>query len=287
MMSSSDTIISVENLTKVFRDFWRKPKVRAVDNVSFTIKRGEIFGLLGPNGSGKSTTIKMLLGLLRPTSGNVTIFGANPQKSSVRSRIGYLPELSYLYKYLTPRETLNYYAGLFNIPYGKRKAKIETLLADAGISAAADRPVGEFSKGMARRVGLAQSLINDPELIILDEPTSGLDPIGRYHVKTVIQNLAKSGATVLLSSHLLSEIEDVCNRVAILCDGRLRTEGELSELLEKKEQIRMTLSKADDNTIQSVKTILEKDGVDVSIDHPSVTLEQYFLNIVKGGEKRE
>jgi len=210
-----------------------------VDDVNLSIASGEVFGLLGPNGSGKSTTIKMMLGLLRPTSGSVqyTIRGTaftlhNASIASiVRERIGYLPELSRLYNYLTPRETLHFYGGLFNLPAKLCRERTDQLLEMVGIAEAADRAVGEFSKGMARRVGLAQALINDPDIIILDEPTSGLDPIGRHHVKNVIRDLARQGKAVLLSSHLLEEVENVCDRIAILHNGTLRAEGKLDEIL--------------------------------------------------------
>ena len=234
-----NTVLQTLHLSKTFRDFWRRPKVRAVDDVSLSITSGEVFGLLGPNGSGKSTTIKMMLGLLHPTSGSVqyTIRGTTftlqnaSIASIVRERIGYLPELSRLYNYLTPRETLHFYGGLFNLPAKLCRERTNQLLETVGIADAADRAVGEFSKGMARRVGLAQALINDPDIIILDEPTSGLDPIGRHHVKNIIRDLARQGKAVLLSSHLLEEVENVCDRIAILHHGQLRAEGKLEEIL--------------------------------------------------------
>ena len=208
----NDAVVSADNLKKIFRDFWRRPKKLAVDGVSFAIRKGEVFGLLGPNGSGKSTTIKMLLGLLQPTAGAVRLFGLDPASPRAKARIGYLPELSHFHPYLTPRETLRYYGGLFDMPSKLRHERAERLLARVGVADAADRPVGEFSKGMARRIGLAQALLNEPDLVILDEPTSGLDPIGRHEVKTLIKELASEGRTVLLSSHLLAEVEDVCDR---------------------------------------------------------------------------
>ena len=277
---SAECAASATNLSKVFRDFWQRPKKLAVDDISFTIGKGEVFGLLGPNGSGKSTTIKMLLGLLRPTGGGVSILGGRPSDAAVRARIGYLPEISSFHKYLTPRETLNYYGGLFGLPPAVRRERTDALLKELDIANAADRPVGEFSKGMARRVGLAQALINDPEFVILDEPTSGLDPIGRHAVKELIMSLAAKGKTVLLSSHLLAEIEDVCDRVVILCDGKIRAEGRLGEILEKRDQVRVTMSGVDAAFAAKVKAEVEARGGTAFIDKPSVTLEKYFLETV-------
>lgn len=272
-----EAIISAVNLTKVFRDFWRRPKKLAVDGINLSIKPGEVFGLLGPNGSGKSTTIKMLLGLLKPSAGSVSLFGRSPSSAAAKNRLGYLPELSHFHPYLTPRETLHYYAGLFNMPASLRKERTETLLEQMGIADAADRAVGEFSKGMSRRVGLAQALLNDPDLIVLDEPTSGLDPIGRHHVKLLIHSLAVRGKTILLSSHLLAEVEDVCDRVAILCDGSIRAEGRLSDLLERRDKVRMTIGGMSAEQIEQIRGDIVTRGGHVDVDHPAMSLEEFFL----------
>ena len=199
----SQIVVKCAGLTKLFHDFWMRPRVRAVDEISFDIRRGEVFGLLGPNGSGKSTTIKMLLGLLHPTSGQIAVFGRHPRDVAIKNNIGYLPEESYLYPFLTARETLDYYGRLFHQDSMQRRKRIDMLLEMVGLERVARRPVGEYSKGMARRIGLAQALINDPQLLILDEPTSGMDPIGSADVKTLIQTLARRGKTILLCSHLL------------------------------------------------------------------------------------
>lgn len=279
--SYGEVIVEAENLTKVFRDFWRRPKKLAVDGVSLSIRRGEVFGLLGPNGSGKSTTIKMLLGLLRPTAGRVSLFGLDPACPVAKARLGYLPELSHFHKYLTPRETLHYYAGLFNMPIALGRERAAALLERMGIASSADREIGEFSKGMARRVGLAQALLNDPDLVILDEPTSGLDPIGRHDVKNLIKELAGNGKTVLLSSHLLAEVEDVCDRVAILCNGRVGAAGSLADLLERREQVRLTVGGLSDEDLTKLKGEIERQGATVSVDHPAMTLEEYFLATIE------
>ena len=213
-------VVKLDNVTKVFRDFWLRPTVKAVDGLLLSVEKGEVFGLLGPNGSGKSTTIKMILGLLGPTSGDVRLFGMKPQSIEARAKIGYLPELSYLHSCLTPRETLAYYAGLCDLKRGEAKRRIDELLEMTGLGYAADRPVGSFSKGMARRVSLASALIGKPGLLVLDEPTSGLDPVSTNEVKTLVKELSAGGMTILMTSHLLADAQDVCTRIAILDRGK-------------------------------------------------------------------
>src|ERR1700740_2901284 len=230
---SGETVISVRGLTKVFKDFWGRPKARAVDGVDFEVRRGEVFGLLGPNGSGKSTTVKMLLGFLYPTKGHIEVFGHSPRHVATKSRIGYLPEESYLSRYLNSHETLDFFGNLFRLPAGEREKRAEQLLEMVGLSQTRTRAVGEFSKGMQRRVALAQALINDPDLVILDEPTAGLDPIGCREVKDLILSLAPRGKTVILSSHLRGDVEDVCDRVVIYYGGRIHAQGPLRDLLAK------------------------------------------------------
>src|SRR5580704_15071523 len=225
--SNGEVIVSVQGLTKVFKDFWGRPKARAVDKVDFEVRQGEVFGLLGPNGSGKSTTVKLILGLLYPTKGHIEVFGHSPRHVATKSRIGYLPEESYLYRYLNSYETLDFFGNLFRLPRGERDQRSEQLLDMVGLSQTRTRAVGEFSKGMQRRIGLAQALVNDPDLVILDEPTSGLDPIGCREVKDLIRALARRGKTVILSSHLLTDVEDVCDRVVIYYGGRVQAMGTL------------------------------------------------------------
>src|SRR6516225_6266538 len=254
--ANGESIISVRGLTKIFKDFWGRPKARAVDNVDFEVRRGEVFGLLGPNGSGKSTTVKLLLGLLYPTKGHIEVFGHSPRHVPTKSRIGYLPEESYLYRYLNSRETLDFFGNLFHLPKDERKNRTEQLLDMVGLSQAHLRAVGEFSKGMQRRIGLAQALINDPDLVILDEPTSGLDPIGCREVKDLILALARRGKTVILSSHLLADVEDVCDRVVILYGGRIQAMGTLRELLAKPDAVRITAPLLPRETLQRVLELL-------------------------------
>ena len=281
--ASSEVVISVRGLTKVFKDFWGRPKARAVDNVDFEVRRGEVFGLLGPNGSGKSTTVKLLLGLLYPTKGHVQVFGHSPRHVPTKARIGYLPEESYLYRYLNSRETLDFFGNLFELPRSDRAKRTEQLLEMVGLSQAHLRAVGEFSKGMQRRIGLAQALINDPDLIILDEPTSGLDPIGCREVKDLIIALARRGKTVILSSHLLSDVEDVCNRVVIYYGGRIQAMGTLAELLATPDAIRITTPALPRATMERVLAIIRQDVAEdkVRIDTPTQNLESYFLQVVQ------
>lgn len=225
-----DDIIEIKSLNKTFKDFWLRPTVTAVRNLDFSVRKGDVYGLLGPNGSGKSTTIKMLLGLIRPDSGSVNLFGLSPASIEARRRLGYLPELSYLHPFLTARETLAYYAGLSGLKKSVAKSRTDELLEMVDLTAVANRSVGSFSKGMARRVALASALIGKPELLVMDEPTSGLDPVSTNEVKMLIKTLVKSGMTILMTSHLLADAEDVCNRFCILNHGEKVAEGEKGKL---------------------------------------------------------
>jgi ABC-2 type transport system ATP-binding protein len=274
--------VSVRGLTKVFKDFWGRPKARAVDNVDFEIRRGEVFGLLGPNGSGKSTTVKMLLGLLHPTKGHIEVFGKSPRHVPTKARIGYLPEESYLYRYLNSRETLDFFGNLFHLTPAERTQRSEQLLEMVGLNQTQTRSVGEFSKGMQRRIGLAQALINDPDLIILDEPTAGLDPIGCREVKDLILALARRGKTVLLSSHLLSDVEDVCDRVVIYYGGKVQALGTLRDLLAKPDSIRITTPPLSRESLERVLSLIRADVATdkVRVDTPTQNLESYFLDVV-------
>ncbi len=280
---STEVVVSVRGLTKVFKDFWNRPKARAVDNVDFEVRQGEVFGLLGPNGSGKSTTVKLILGLLYPTKGHIEVFGHSPRHVQTKSRIGYLPEESYLYRYLNSRETLDFFGNLFQLPRGERNNRTEQLLEMVGLGKVQTRVVGEFSKGMQRRIGLAQALINDPDLVILDEPTSGLDPIGCREVKDLILALARRGKTVLLSSHLLADVEDVCDRVVIYYGGRIQAMGTLKELLARPDTLRITTPVLPRETLERVLEIIRRDAAadSVRVDNPTQNLESYFLDVVQ------
>ncbi len=224
-------MVELKGVEKTFRDFWLRPTVKAVDGLDLAVARGEVFGLLGPNGSGKSTTIKMILGLLDPSAGKVSLFGLPARSLAARARLGYLPELSYLHPFLTARETLRYYAGLCGLDGATARGRIAELLEMVGLSDVADRAVGGFSKGMARRVAIAAALVSSPELLILDEPTSGLDPIGTREVKELIARLAAGGMTVLLTSHQLFDVQDICNRVAVISEGRRVGGGVVADIV--------------------------------------------------------
>src|SRR5215831_4101344 len=280
---SDEVVVSVRGLTKVFKDFWNRPKARAVDGVDFEVRKGEIFGLLGPNGSGKSTTIKLLLGLLRPTKGHIEVFGHSPRHVQTKARIGYLPEESYLYRYLNSRETLDFFGNLFHLDKNDRTNRAAQLLDMVGLGQTQTRAVGEFSKGMQRRIGLAQALINDPDLVILDEPTAGLDPIGCREVKDLILALARRGKTVILSSHLLADVEDVCDRVVIYYGGKIQAMGTLKDLLATPDAIRITTPALPRPTMERVLDLIRQDVAQdrVRVDTPKQNLESYFLNVVQ------
>ena len=225
-----DYAIQTFGLTKVFADLWGRAKVRAVTDLNLQVLYNEVFGLLGPNGSGKTTTLKMLLGLLHPTRGRAVVLGGDSTDPKISARLGFMPEESYLYRYLTARETLDFYGRLFGLPGRVRRRRIEALLDMVGLNAVGNRPVGTFSKGMARRIGLAQALINDPELLILDEPTTGLDPNQIIEIRSLIKELGKE-KTVILSTHILPEVEATCGRVMIIHQGKLIAQGSLDEVI--------------------------------------------------------
>lgn len=289
---TNDDIIIAQGLTKVFKDFWGRPKARAVDGIDFTVQRGSVFGLLGPNGSGKSTTVKMLLGLLYPDRGTLKVLGKPPRDVETKKHLGYLPEETYLYHYLTAAESLDFFGSLFGIPREERRRRTNQLLAMVGLTLAANRSVGEFSKGMARRIGLAQALINDPEIVILDEPTTGLDPLGCREVKDVIRTLAERGKTVVLCSHLLADVEDVCDQVAVMYGGNIYAYGGLQDLLKIEDKTRITAPNLDEQTLESVLTVLRNkfgQADAVNVDHPSMNLESLFLDVIEKAreERRE
>ncbi|MBX3732337.1 MAG: ATP-binding cassette domain-containing protein [Verrucomicrobiae bacterium] len=277
-----EVIIRATGLTKVFKDFWGRPKARAVDAVDFEVRQGEVFGLLGPNGSGKSTTIKMILGLLYPSRGALTVFGESPRHVRTKARIGYLPEESYLYRFLNPGETLDFFGNLFHLDAAERRNRAEQLIEMVGLNQARARTVGEFSKGMQRRIGLAQALINDPDLVILDEPTAGLDPIGCHEIKQLILALARRGKTVILSSHLLADVQDVCDRVVIYYGGRIQAQGTLQELLAEPDEVQITAPVVSRDTLQQALELLRREAGDrVRVDTPTQNLESYFLGVVE------
>jgi ABC-2 type transport system ATP-binding protein len=251
------------------------------------VRRGEIFGLLGPNGSGKSTTIKLILGLLFPTTGDALVFGKKATDVTKNELVGYLPEESYLYKFLNAEETLDFYGRLFNMPAATRKARVSELIHMMDLDRAKHRQLKEYSKGMTRRIGLAQALINDPELIVLDEPTTGLDPIGSRQMKDLILRLRDQGKTVLMCSHLLADVQDVCDRIAILHQGELKELGRVDSLLKMQNVTQIRAEKLSKECEADIRAVIERHhGQLVSMENPTTTLEELFLNIVSDSEQR-
>ncbi|MEX1224446.1 MAG: ABC transporter ATP-binding protein [Pirellulales bacterium] len=282
-----EVIIEIRNLSKVYRDFWGRQKVRALKALDLEVRRGEIFGLLGPNGSGKTTTIKMLLGLLFPTSGEALVFGKDATDVTKNERIGYLPEESYLYRFLNAEETLDFYGRLFDMSTAERKKRTAELIDMVGLNWAKKRPLKEYSKGMTRRIGLAQALINDPELIVLDEPTTGLDPIGTREMKDLILRLRDEGKTVVMCSHLLADVQDVCDRIAILYQGELKELGRVDSLLTVRDVTQIRTTDLSPEAREEIRQVVAKHhGQVLQMDNPSTTLEELFLKIVRESEAR-
>jgi len=280
--AAADEVLSCSGLTKDFTDIWGRPTVRSLENLNLSVKRGEVFGLLGPNGAGKTTTIKLILGLIFPTAGTVRVLGADPRDTTAKQRIGYLPEESYLHRFLNAEETLDFYGRLFDLPRDVRRKRAAELIERVGLKHAAKRPLKEYSKGMVRRVGLAQCLINDPELILLDEPTSGMDPIGSREIKDLILDLKRQGKTVLLSSHLLGDVEDVCDRVAMLYRGRLQLEGRVSELLEAGDVTEIAVKGVSEDAIRAIEAAARAQGGSVvETRRRRERLETIFMRIVE------
>ena len=281
MPADADVVLETRNLTKVYRDFWGRKKVRALNALNLTVKKGEVFGLLGPNGSGKTTTLKLLLGLLFPTEGEISILGQPASNVSKNEKIGYLPEESYLYRFLNAEETLDFYGRLFDMPAKVRQDRIRQLIERVGLQQARKRQLKEYSKGMTRRIGLAQALINDPELVLLDEPTSGLDPIGSRDMKDLIVQLKEQGKTVVMCSHLLADVQDVCDRIAILYGGELKVLGRVEDLCKVEGVTQIRSSQLSDEAVRDVEAVLKKHGASMlQVDHPTTTLEDLFIKTV-------
>jgi ABC-2 type transport system ATP-binding protein len=282
-------IVETIELTKIFRDFWGRPRVKAVDRLNLKIGRGQIVGLLGPNGSGKTTTVRMLLGLLFPTRGVIRVFGQGPRAVGVKRRLGYMPEESHLYPYLNADETLDFYGRLFRLPPAERARRVDYLIDLVGLTRARRRAVREYSKGMARRIGLAQALINDPDLVILDEPTTGLDPIGTREIKDLLLLLKKRNKTILLCSHLLADVEDVCDRITILYGGRMQAEGPVGELLSEDDRLEMVTRRLKPATLERVREVIregEGSEAELAVGRPRQRLEDYFMQVVEEARRR-
>lgn len=285
--TKQQVVIETRNLSKVYRDFWGRQKVKALKALDLEVYQGEIFGLLGPNGSGKTTTIKLILGLLFPSGGEALVFGQDSTNVQKNERIGFLPEESYLYRFLNAEETLDFYGRLFDMPAYERRRRVDELIEMVGLNWARRRQLKEYSKGMTRRIGLAQALINNPDLVILDEPTTGLDPSGKREMKDLIIRLRDEGKTVLMCSHLLADVQDVCDRIAILHNGELKELGRVTELLEVRDVTQMRASGLPDAAKEEIRAIVEKHGGEVlGLENPRTTLEELFLGIVEESEQR-
>jgi ABC-2 type transport system ATP-binding protein len=286
---ATDVIVETRKLTKIYRDFWGRQKKTALRALNIEIRKGEIFGLLGPNGSGKTTTVKLLLGLLFPTEGEGFVFGKPAADVTKNERIGYLPEESYLYRFLNAEETLDFYGRLFDLDPNTRATRAQELIEKVGLKNDRKRALKEYSKGMRQRIGLAQALINDPDLVILDEPTSGLDPLGARWMKDLIVGLRNQGKTVIMCSHRLEDVQDVCDRIAILHEGELQSYGEVKALLQDINRVEMRASNIPltDELKRDLEEVLHKHGGKLdSIGHPTTTLEDYFLHVVEESKAR-
>ncbi len=282
-MSSNHAVVETRRLTKVYRDFWGRQKKVALRALNLTIHRGEIFGRLGPNGSGKTTTIKLLLGLLFPTEGEALVFGQPSGEVRKNERIGYLPEESYLYRFLNAEETLDFYGRLFNLDPAVRQKRADELIDIVGLSRDKKRTLKEYSKGMRQRIGLAQALINDPELVILDEPTSGLDPLGTRWMKDLIVELRDKGKTIIMCSHRLEDVQDICDRVAILYEGELQKLDSVKTLLEDVHRLELRAGgvQLSDALRRDLEEVIRRHGGQLEFyGHPTTSLEAMFLEIV-------
>ncbi len=285
---TNNAILEVVELTKVFRGFWGRDRVKALDSLNLEVEQGEVFGLLGPNGSGKTTTVRIVLGLLFPTRGAVRLFGRSPRNVSVKQRIGYMPEESHLYSYLNAEETLDFFGRLFGLSRAERRRRTDSLIEMVGLNRARKRPIGEYSKGMARRIGLAQSLLNDPDLLILDEPTTGLDPIGAREMKDLILTLRDRGKTIFLCSHLLADVEEICDRICILYGGRQRALGSVSEMLTAEELTQIRVPRLTEEVVAQVRALIHSSvgsAAQVEVSSPTRRLEELFLEVVRAARK--
>ena len=280
----SEPAVEIRSLTKDFHTSFRRRPLRAVDQVSLRIAPGEVYGLIGPNGSGKSTTMKALLGLVAPTAGSCAIFGRDSLKVDSRREVGFLPENPYFYKHLTGGETLRFYGRLCGLRGGSLRRRIDELLGIVDLEGARDRRLGGYSKGMLQRIGLAQALIQAPRLLILDEPTAGVDPIGSRQIRDLILELRRGGITVFLCSHLLEQVQEVCDRVGIIFRGRMVREGTLDELTTLADQSEIVLRGADDGMVERLAAAARAaPGVEVvRAGRARTTLEDLFLRETLG-----
>lgn len=271
--------VQINHLVKEFASPFKKSRVKAVDDVSLTIMPGEVYGLIGPNGSGKSTTMKALLGLLSPTAGSCYVFGKNSLKTDSRQEIGFLPENPYFYKHLSGAETLKFYARLCGLSGKKLKSRVDEMLEMVSLEDSRDRRIGGYSKGMLQRIGLAQALIHEPRLVILDEPTAGVDPVGSRQIRDLIVSLKERGVTVFLCSHLLEQVQEVCDHVGIIFNGKLVREGCLEDLISIEDQTEIVVKNASERTLARIRAVIvdASDSEFIHMGKPRTTLERLFL----------
>jgi len=280
-----NVVVRTYDLTKVYRTFWGKTYVRALNKVNLEVYEGEIFALLGPNGSGKTTTMKLLLGIMFPTDGRVEVFGKSPRDVTIKKDVGFMPEESYLYRFLNADETLNFYGNLMGLDRKTRRKRIDEVLETVGLTEVRKRRTREYSKGMARRIGMAQVLLKDPKLVVLDEPTIGLDPMGAREIKDVTLKLKERGKTVILSSHLLADVQDICDRIAILHRGDLIKTDSVENLLTIEDTWEIVAKNLKDETRRRVREVIQEGGGDLQrIGHPRESLESLFLKTIKEKE---
>ena len=277
----SKEMIKSENLTKTFYNFWGKPKTKALSGLNITVEQGAVTGLLGPNGAGKSTLMKLILGHLYPTSGTLRVLDKSPRDVLSKRFIGYLPERTSFYKNLNASETLHFFADLLGLDKKEADKRIGQLINMVGLDGIGNRRVGEFSNGMRKRLGLAQSMLNDPELLLLDEPTAGLDPVGCREVKDLIKVLKNRGKTILMTTHLLADVQDVSDKILILYGGKLQASGSINELLAIKDEILVRTEKIDKKYLDRMESIAKEAGAsEFKVSHPIKTLEEYFLQVI-------
>ncbi|MEO0413355.1 MAG: ABC transporter ATP-binding protein [Verrucomicrobiota bacterium] len=284
-----ENAIEVENLTKVFQTGGlRSEYVVAVDNLSLSVKAGDVYGLIGPNGSGKSTTMKVVLGLMAPTEGEAKVFGLNSGDIRAKQEIGFLPENPYFYKHLTGAETLKFYGKLCGLKGKALKERVKELLTMVGLENAGNRRLSGYSKGMLQRIGLAQAIVQRPKLVVLDEPTAGVDPVGSRQLRDLIMKLKEEGITVFLCSHLLEQVQEVCDEVGIIFEGRMRKEGPLNDLISVEGRHSLTLDNPSSTLISKIENLIEEESECQLLESgkPRTTLERPFINIAQGGKEQ-
>jgi ABC-2 type transport system ATP-binding protein len=284
----STPAVQIDNLTKIFPVPLRRQRVTAVRNLSFEVRPGEVYGLLGPNGSGKSTTLKILLGLVTPNQGRAMIFGQDSRDYHSRRDVGFLPENPYFYKFLTAAETLRFYGKVCGMGGTLLNKRIDELIHLVGLEDARDRRIGGFSKGMLQRIGLAQALIQDPRLVVLDEPTAGVDPAGSHQIRDLILDLKKRGKTVLLTSHLLEQVQEICDRVGIMARGEMIREGALADLVSVKNQTEFVIENATPEIRCQIELLLQNSSAKLlSARQPQRSLESVFLELTAPSADRK